>query len=607
MVSSWKRLAIATIVSAIGCGLTFWWHLKTEPKSQSDSEADVIAYLASTRHEIHRKGANNTLWEPAEELDRLRAGDSVRTSGSSEARIQFYKSKRYIDLEADSMIVIQKQESEISLELLEGSLFVNGVDKNSKSALTLKSQGGKVDLSKSAAQLSGSSNAKMDLKVLKGSAQYLKAGAKAEAIQEGNEGGIGTTGLRVSAEKVRILSPDTTKPFYVNAISPEPVMIQWSGLPPDAQVQLESGPSRKKIGPNPSEKLSKNKIQVLWKPGIYYWKLKAMDPDTQKIMGESPIYKSEIVGRFPPTPVSPEPNFIIQTRRNSETITLRWSTPPDYKEVFVELQNDVTKQKLVNRRFPASVDFYGVPNLPLGSYSWKLTAFPEDNSKPLAGPTHQFFINEKRIIKIPIAWNANLQTTQYFVNTEPKLTLMWDPDQSERVRKWKVRIAPEGTPIAKSEASDTRQIKFEKVLPRTGRYIASIEAYDDEGDLIGNSEVRTFDVAVLPLLPAPSLMPNDGSEFLARPDGSLGIKWDELNGAKNYQILIRDSLGKIVNEYSSETANYKLTNLMPGSYTVQIGATDSFGRRGELSVKRSLVVPDKSEVKAPKLKKIKVN
>lgn len=607
MVSSWKRIAIATIVSLFGCALTYWWHLKNEPKSQSDSEADVIAYIAATKHEIHRKGSNNALWEPAEELDRLRTGDSVRTSGNSEARIQFYKSNRYVDLEADSMIVIQKLESEISLELLEGSLFVNGVDKNNKNALTLKSQGGKVDLSKAATQLSGSSNAKMELKVLKGSAQYLKEGAKSESITEGSEGGIGTTGLRVSAEKVRILSPDTTKPLYINAISPEPVMIQWSGLPPDAQVQLETGSSRKQIVPTSSEKLSKNQVQVLWKPGIYYWKLKAMDPDTRNPMGESPIYKTEIIGRYPPTPVSPEPNFIIQTRKSAETITLRWSTPQDYTEVLVELQNETTKQKLVNKRFPTSVDFHDVPNLPLGSYSWKLTAFPIDKTKPLAGPTHQFFINEKRIIKIPITWNANLQSTQYFVNTDPKLTLMWDPDTSDRVKKWKVHVAPEGPPLLKGESSDTRQIKFEKVLAKVGRFIASVEAYDDEGDLIGNSEVRTFDVAVLPLLPAPSLTPNDNSEFLARPDGSLGIKWDTLSGAKDYQILVRDNSGKIISEYSSDSPTYKLTNLMPGSYSVQVGATDTYGRRGELSMKRSLIVPDKSEVKAPKLKKIKVN
>jgi hypothetical protein len=46
---------------------------------------------------------------------------------------------------------------------------------------------------------------------------------------------------------------------------------------------------------------------------------------------------------------------------------------------------------------------------------------------------------------------------------------------------------------------------------------------------------------------------------------------------------------------------------MPGIYDLQVSATDNYGRRGELSFKRKLLVPNKSEVKAPKLRKIKVN
>lgn len=607
MVSSRKRIAIASIVSLIGCLSTFIWHLKTEPKQFGGSNSDVIAYIANAKYEIHRKGANNTLWEPAEQLDRLRAGDSVRTSGKSEARIQFYQSNRYIDLEPDSMIVIQKQESEISLELLEGSLFVNGVDQNSKNALTLKSQGGKVDLSKSAAQLSGSSNAAMDLKVLKGSAQLVKQGGKVEAILEGKEGGIEAAGLRVKPDQVRILSPETTKPTYINALKPEPILIQWTGFPNNAQVSLESGPSRKKLVPTNAEKLSTTQMQISWKPGIYYWQLKAMDPETKKLLGQSSIFKTEIVGRFPPTPVSPEPNFVLQTRRNFESVTLRWNATPEYKDVFVELKNDSTNKMILSEKFPISQDFKDLNNLPLGNYSWRLTGYPTDGGKPISGPFYPLSINQKRVIRVPLVWNPNLKPTQYYVNSDPKLTLMWEPDESERVKKYSVYIAPEGTDPVKTQPIEARQIKYEKVVPKPGRYLAFVEAFDEDGDKIGTSETRTFDVAALPLLTAPVLQPENTNEYLARPDGSLNLQWDNLEGAKDYQVLVRDPEGKIVGEYSTEDLYYKLVNLMPGQYSLQVSATDNYGRRGALSLKRSIIVPDKSEVQAPKLRKIKVN
>lgn len=612
VVSSIKRTALATVVTVLGCALTYIWHIKNEPKSLGESESDVIAYIATTKKEIHRKGSNNALWEPAEQLDRLRSGDSVRTSGDSEARIQFYQSNRYIDLEADSMIVIQKQESEINLELLEGSLFVNGVDKAnnsaepSKSTLTLKSQGGKVDLSKSAAQLSGSSKDKVDLKVLKGTAQFIKTGGKTENIQEGKEGGIGKTGMQVSAEKVKILLPDNAKPFYTNALAPSPMTIKWAGFPPKAKVILESGSNRKKLDPTMTDKNLPDQFNVVWKPGVYYWKLKAMDPVSRAPLGESSTYKTEVIGRFPPTPIAPEPNFVMQTRKASENITLRWNTPQEYKDVLIELQND-KKQIIFSKRLPASQDAQSIPNLSIGTYSWKLTAFPQDSNEPLKSPEYRFHINEKKVVKIPIFWNAALEETQYFVNSDPKLSLMWDSEEKERVHKWKVYIAPEGSDITKAEAVEALQGKYEKTAIKPGRYLAFVSAIDEENEPIGSTEVRPFNVQPLPLLISPKLLPDDARDFLAKPDGSYNLQWSPINEANNYAITIKDKDDNVVTQLNATSSNVKLSNLMPGSYSIFINAIDKYGRNGEISKKRMIQVPDKSEVKAPTLKKIKVN
>jgi hypothetical protein len=586
---------------------TYFWHLKTEPKNIGTSDADVIAYISKTKLEIQRKGANNTLWEPAENLDRLRAGDSVRTSSQSEARIQFYQSNRYIDLEPESMIVIQKSKTEISLELLEGSLFVNGVDKNASNALTMKSQSGKVDLSKSAAQLSGSSNSKMELKVLKGSAQVVKKGGKVVAIEEGKGSGLEAAGLKVDAEPIKILSPDTAKSLFVNAINPEPILIQWSGFAPNAKVNLFSGSSRKNLKPINTELISPTQLQVPWKTGTYYWQLRGSDPQNPRNSQQSSIYKTEVIGRFPPTPISPEANFVLQTRRALESVTLRWNAGAEFKDVFLELKNNSTNQMIVRERFSNMQDSLDVPNLPLANYSWRLTGYPVDGSKPITGPFIPFSIDKKRIIKLPMVWNTNLKPLQFYVNSDPKLTLMWDPGEADRVKKYTVHIAPEGTDISKGEITEAKQIKFEKAVPKDGRYLAYVEAFDEEGDRIGATEVRTFGVELLPLLPPPTLLPANQKDFMAQPDGTLAIQWNNIEGAKEYQILLEDSEGKPAGEFTSIEKAFNLSNLMPGSYSMQIATVDPHGRRGPLAAKRFLVVPDKSAVQAPKLRKIRVN
>lgn len=594
-------------MTLIGCLATYFWHIKTEPKNIGNSDADVIAYISKSKFEIQRKGATNTLWEPAENLDRLRAGDSVRTSSKAEARIQFYQSNRYIDLEPESMIVIQKAKSEINLELLEGSLFVNGVDKNASNTLTLKSQVGKVDLSQSAAQLSGSSNAKMEMKVLKGSAQVVKTGGKVIAIQEGKEGGLESTGVKVEAEPIKILSPDTAKAVFINGLKPEPVLIQWTGFSPQANVSLFSGSSRKSLKPTTTEQISQTQLQVPWKAGTYYWQLRGIDPVTKKTLQQSSIFKTEIIGRFPPTPISPEPNFVLQTRRSVETVTLRWNAGAEFKDVLVEMKNETSKQVLINERFSNLKDSLDVPNLPHSSYSWRLTGYPADGSKPISGPFLPFSIDKKRIIKLPLVWNPNLKPLQFFVNSDPKLTLMWDPGETDRVKKYTVHIAPEGTEVAKGEALDSRQIKIEKIVSKEGRYLAYVEAFDEEGDRIGATDVKTFDVEMLPLLPPPNLQPTNQKEYLARPDGSLEVQWDTVDGAKEYQIILLDNEGKPAGEFTSTDRVFSFANLMPGTYTMQTATIDPHGRRGPLAAKRFLVVPDKSAVQAPKLRKIRVN
>jgi hypothetical protein len=184
---------------------------------------------------------------------------------------------------------------------------------------------------------------------------------------------------------------------------------------------------------------------------------------------------------------------------------------------------------------------------------------------------------------------------------------MWDTEEKERVHKWKVHIAPEGTDLAKAEGTDAWQVKFEKPITKPGRYLAYVSAYDEENESIGSSDVRPFNIQPLPLLVAPKLMPDDGSEFLAKPDGSYTLHWNNINEASNYSILVKNNEDKVMGQFNSTQPILKLNSLMPGHYSVEVIAIDKYGRNGEISTKRLLQVPDKSEVKAPTLKKIKVN
>lgn len=615
VISNTKRTVVAIFISALGCVLTYVWHLKNEPQLFADAESDVIAYIARTKEQAHRKGVKTSLWEPAEKLDRLRVGDSVRTSEDSEVRIKFYQSDRYIDLDADSMIVIQKIKSEIILELLEGSAFVhqdknNKLDPNAlKNTLTLKSQDCKVDITNTESQLSTTPNGPVDLEILNGKVpqQPQQQLTKTNELNKNCKKAV-----QIIAGKIKIITPDYTKPVYTNALAPTPITLQWSGFPAKSQVLLESGSSRKKLKAQPAHSSSENNMQVLWKPGIHYWKLVATDTQASKTRIESAIYKTEVIGRYPPTPINPEPNFSLLSRHQTETITLQWNTPPETKDVLIELQNDETKQILFNQKISTSINSQEIPHLPLGSYSWRLTAYPHDGSAALQSPYYSFSIHEKKIIKIPITWNQNLKTDQFFTNSEPKISLLWTAESTAPITKWKVHIAAEGSDLNTSTPVETIQTQFEKNLSKPGRYLAYVAAYDKHGDNIGTSEVKQFNIQELPLLIAPKFLPNDTTELIAKPDGSVQLRWAPIESAALYSINVNsinenETQKKLITQQNSKNNFLNLNNLMPGLYKVQIKTIDQFGRSSQIAEQRTLKVPDKSEVKAPTLKRIKVN
>ena len=105
-----------------------------------------------------------------------------------------------------------------------------------------------------------------------------------------------------------------------------------------------------------------------------------------------------------------------------------------------------------------------------------------------------------------------------------------------------------------------------------------------------------------------------GEDFVANAQGNLSLTWQGLAGAKKYFISLKDSQGQNLsqqnlpeNETEPSIRRISFSDLMPGSYQVEIYALDSYGRKSNVDPPRKLSVPDNSGLSAPKLKKVKVN
>ncbi|MBK9321872.1 MAG: FecR domain-containing protein [Bdellovibrionaceae bacterium] len=615
MRSQWKRLMWAALLSCTGFGATFTWYNLSKSKTHRNVNDKPLAFIGKAVDEIQRRPATRLLWQEVGTGEPLFNGEAIRTSEKGEVRIQFADSDRYLDLEPESLIVIQQSKGEIALDLMEGSLFVAAAKEGSgtgNTSLVLNSASGKVDLSKASASLSKSGGNQVDVQVLEGSASIKGKDGKDNVINSGNSGALGANGLQFNKADLQILSPTIGKVIYVDPDEKENLIFKWKGFPPNLKVSLYTGSSRKDLKEwSQITSMDSTSLKTSLPLGKPYWKLVAKNEETQKIMAESSIYRADIQPRFAPTVLFPLADAKIPAPKAPFDMAFKWQAGNETSRIVLEVAKDpALKQKIATKNFTTEETFT-LPALSEGEYFWRMSSYYEGSEKPATGKIQKFTITkaeEKVVPKDPvqIVWTVPEDKIQFYLEN-PKLGLSWNGTRLEDISIWRLKYFEESEDSSKAQSMELKENKQEIAVQKPGRYIASIEAIDKEGKVIGSSSPRKIAVAPLPLLPPPKLLPLDGGNLMAAADGRTDLSWEKIDGAKEYMLTISNKEGKELKTLKYTNNQTALKNLMPGEYQVKLIAIDQHGRQSEAGSARTLVVPNKSNLKAPTLKKIKVN
>lgn len=593
-----QRLAIAAVISSSVFTGTYLWY-KHSASDNSDRGAEKpVAYVAKLQDDIQRRPASRLLWQLIYTGEPLYNGEAVRTSERGEVRIQFVDSDSFLDLEPDSLIVIKKDNGDIALDLMEGSLFVNAKNTSDKQpAIVLNSDSGKVDLSKASASLSKSRSGTVDVQVLEGKASIKGSNGESRDVE--------------NRTNVRILTPLPTRPILKNVDDLSPIPFQWQGFPRETQVTVWTGPSRRLLKEAQVVPINQSHTAISLPFGRHFWKLTAATPDG-KVIAESPTYRVEIVARYAPTVVFPLASAIIPITEDSYDMTFKWQKSDDTKMSTLEVWSDPDlKHKITEKNF-ATEDSYTVLALPPGVFYWRMSSYFDGSNKPIVGRLQSFTLSSpekaRSLAAIPekvnIQFGENTEQENYFYIQAPQLDFSWKANNADNVSLWRVHVEEESTRL-KAARLDLKGTQFKAPLTKPGRYIASIEALDSNGLVIATSPSKIFNVAPLPLLPSVQFYPAEGP-LRASMDGRTSLEWQEIDGAKDYWLTIRKN-GKEVRRSKYQNNKTALRNLLPGEYEIEIVAEDNHGRMGQASPARKLIVPDKSNVKAPTLKRIQVN
>lgn len=612
----WRKIALALLLS-LGCfAATHLIYKATAPDRGASGDRIPIAYVSEVKNEVDRRPLKRSIWQELSSGEPVYPGEAIRTAENSEAQIRFVGGSRRLDLEPDSLIVITKSADEIALELLDGSVFVAqteapkdnpDAETASSQTLTLKSQSGNVDLSKATASLSKSLNsAAVDLQILKGTAQIqTRTGEK--SIGQGQSSSLSEQGAKIDTTSVQLLSPKHDEPIFVAIQNPVAQEFAWSGGPDKTRAELWLGTQRKNLVKRadlPAHADSREgKIRQVIKPGKYFWKI--VFTDTSGTKSDSTTMRLDIRALPAPPLLQPARGEFITLENEGIPIHFQWSSPEGSSEITLEFSDDpVFSKVLFSEKLKADVG--GIDrSLPTGKYTWRASAYYPEYDEVIASAPQAFEVWVKPPKVINITWNPD--KTIYFP-IDPSVKFTWEATADPDIKKWRMKIADTEEALKTAEALQVESDKPSVVtgLPKPGRYIAAIEALDKNNKVLSKSAPRSFELALLPLIEPVMFKPADGP-LKASNAGELNLTWQDTPGAKSYTLILKNSAGRRVASQTLTKTKTGLTDLMPGTYQVEIFAVDEFGRKSTPGPFRSVVVPDSSGLSAPKVKSIKVN
>ncbi len=465
-----------------------------------------LAKVENLENISRKKLSQHRTWQVIEFGESLYSGETIKTSADSDLVIRFLDSNAIVNLEADSLITIKKNDNQISLNLLEGNLFVDSTKNDTASALKLESKEGLIDITKALVNLSKGKNSELNVNLVSGQASVTLENGQSKKIETKKQG-------LIISEPKNLSFIETEKPE---------ISLTWLG---DLSIPQQD---------------------YIFKIGSQRSLMKVVLP--------------------------------LEFHKNSATL------PAQFGKNFIQIE--IKNKKTLERSVSAGLRVELKPILKnIDNFvSEPVVIKPAEKPKP------------------EIAWLNQLEETQTFIKN-PEIVLKWNLKNSENAKNLILTIYDKEKKIV-SEKISSQATSFQAKLPRSGRYLASIEVLDQAEKKITETELKTIVSEELPYLPAAQWLDKE-SVGKATLNGSYQARWLALEGAENYKLLLQASDGKVIKEWAQSKTFFKLDGLLPGNYSLRLAAVDRYGRTSPNTTIKKVIVAETSEIMAPKLKKMR--
>jgi hypothetical protein len=651
-----KRLLLAFLITIVGIALSWFFLRPKELLTSAGKDRQVIATVVDLRNDVNRQEEGRLLWYPVHKGDKIYLGDKIKTAGLSSTVIKFTDSSSKLEIEENSTIIMSQGGKKLSLNMLEGRVFLKQEGGAQNQNLDLLSGGKKLDL-------------KGDTAI------SVSQDGKGQVESFGGEGLFGDLRPHYSEEVV------TAK---------EAVSLEWKAMNRSEIVEVYLGESPKTLKKveGSEASFSTGKVDVKMFSGVNYWQLVTKIGEGE---ARSPVMKLDFKKPLPPGPLYPSDKEIIQ--QADRPFDFKWIKGNVGDVVVIEVAKDLNfSQMILNTEIKDQTFYTPTGNLPQGEYFWRVKSrigksewvesktlsftvhrgsnllspnplFPPDNAIFYVGKNpsnnirfewrrqnnvrsyelkiqgenfnrdtqseeNSLIVNVNRVGRytwevsaensdgkksvLPvkrkfevreggvIEWSMN-EKNFFYLDSLPIVILRWEK-KNPGVSILKI------SPFADLKDPESFQVQgrdFPYRVMKDGIYFAKVATLDESGQTAAESEILQFKVQKAPLPPAPLLLGNKKS-LKATPLGELKTQVE--NTKPNWLVIasLLDSYGKLVDERRFSDEKISFSGLMPGKYILQTKFQDEYLRHGELSERIEIEVPEKSMIAAPKIKGINV-
>jgi outer membrane protein assembly factor BamB len=530
-----------------------------------------IGTISFKKRVAQRKYAKQVVWEDIEQNSPVFSNDSIRTSDISEAVIHLDDGTA-INVDENSLILLAAAKDAININFEQGSISASrsGLGDSYFGKINIQSKNTIVSIEKSDVTLSKSDTDELDLTVSRGTAQLKAGGGAAQTILKDQKVIIDpvSSGTKVTDISLQLTAPSDSG--YIISSDPQAaVTFSWQELK-DVKPSLEVSSDRLFAKPLITRLNAVSGTAGYLAPGTYYWRIKALNPDSKK-MEFSEARRFSVLRDRPVVPAYPGEDARISYTANPPLINFRWTGNDLASSYIIEVSKDREFKNIV-KTSQTRLTAISFDNLPDGTYFWRVAtrvSIP-GNEKYSSVTMPYMFRVEKLQAAVPVRLISPLPDSRIDrkMISANGIVFSWKPDSSAQ----------------KYELQFSRDINFtvpEFTAESISNYLNVTREFQP-GDYFWR--VKTFSPAAAgTVLSAPRQLkiieavglnlknPPDNSD-MALEEGARGLKVDfswgavSLDGYYLFELARDSTMVNIVKRTALNADSAKVDALRAGAY-----------------------------------------